>query len=77
MRKKSTRQDATSAETKQDRCVWSESDEKALITHVIANKAKAGDGLNFDKTFWSSAAAVMASQPILQGESLHSLPLLI
>ncbi|KAG2074551.1 hypothetical protein BDR04DRAFT_1007566 [Suillus decipiens] len=68
-KKKAKQHDASLVELKQDCCIWSESDEMALIRHITANEAKAGDGLNFNKAFWSSTAIAMANQPGSQCES--------
>ncbi|KAG2128015.1 hypothetical protein DEU56DRAFT_915619 [Suillus clintonianus] len=43
-----------------DRCFWTPDDETALIDFVEVNKARAGDGMNFDKTFWNDVAAHLA-----------------
>ncbi|KAG2746290.1 hypothetical protein P692DRAFT_20739551 [Suillus brevipes Sb2] len=40
-----------------ERCFWMPADEKHLITYIENNRAKGGDGLNFDKAFWAQAAA--------------------
>jgi len=36
---------------------WSEAETYTLIDLIIANKASAGDGLNFKSSFWSTASA--------------------
>ena len=46
-------------ETK-DRCFWTLDDETHLIEFITANQAKGGDGLNFNKAFWTSACTEMA-----------------
>ncbi|KAG2347654.1 hypothetical protein BDR05DRAFT_876512 [Suillus weaverae] len=38
-----------------ERCHWSSADESCLLNYVTTHKAKGGDGLNFDKTFWTQA----------------------
>ncbi|KAJ7047967.1 hypothetical protein C8F04DRAFT_914258, partial [Mycena alexandri] len=38
---------------------WTEADEKALIEHLIDNLDKAGDGKNFKKPVFTSAAAAL------------------
>lgn len=43
-----------------DRCIWTEEDEVVLIEYITAHCSKGGDGLNFDKTFWTAAATEMA-----------------
>jgi len=43
-----------------DRCVWTVDDENMLVDFIEANKARAGDGVNFDRTFWIEAAAHLA-----------------
>jgi hypothetical protein len=35
---------------------WLASDEAALISFLVACKAKAGDGFNFKNTIWKAAA---------------------
>ncbi|KAG2145912.1 hypothetical protein DEU56DRAFT_731938, partial [Suillus clintonianus] len=39
---------------------WSTADELRLLDYVTTHKAKGGDGLNFDKTFWTQAASDVA-----------------
>ena len=38
-----------------------EVEEAALIDYVFANRAKGGDGMHFDNTFWTAAALEMES----------------
>jgi len=59
-KKKAAKSKDSSVELK-DRCVWSETDETALIMHISTHQAKAGDGMNFDRTFWVTAAEAVAS----------------
>ncbi|KAG1801830.1 hypothetical protein EV424DRAFT_1585945 [Suillus variegatus] len=42
-------------ETK-DRCFWTLDDETHLIQYIATHRAKGGNGMNFDKTFWTSAS---------------------
>ncbi|KAG2340038.1 hypothetical protein BDR05DRAFT_890585, partial [Suillus weaverae] len=42
------------------RCNWSSTDELHLLDYVTTHKAKGGDGLNFDKKFWTQAATDVA-----------------
>jgi len=60
-KKKSAQTDELS-ETKDPRCTWSLADENVLIAYIASNRAKGGDGMNFDKTFWTAAAAELASK---------------
>jgi hypothetical protein len=43
-----------------DRCHWPLEDEAHLIQFLATNRAKGGDGMNFDKTVWASASIEMA-----------------
>ncbi|KAG2746701.1 hypothetical protein P692DRAFT_201718103 [Suillus brevipes Sb2] len=43
-----------------DRCFWTPDDKTALIDFIKANKARAGDDMNFNKTFWNEAAMHLA-----------------
>lgn len=43
-----------------ERCNWSSADKLCLLDYVTTHKAKEGDGLNFDKTFWMQATAYVA-----------------
>jgi hypothetical protein len=58
--RKSAHDDSGLAEAK-DRCAWTGVEEAALIDYVFANRAKGGDGMNFDATFWTAAVTEMAS----------------
>jgi len=39
-----------------ERYQWSSADESHLLNYIATHKAKGGDGLNFDRTFWAQAA---------------------
>ncbi|KAG2030282.1 hypothetical protein BDR03DRAFT_834219, partial [Suillus americanus] len=39
---------------------WSSADELWLLDYITTHKARGGDGLNFDKTFWVQAALDVA-----------------
>jgi hypothetical protein len=39
---------------------WPASDEAALISLLVARKAEAGDGFNFNNTIWKAAALHVA-----------------
>ncbi|KAG2139158.1 uncharacterized protein EDB93DRAFT_1253084 [Suillus bovinus] len=45
-------------ETK-DRCFSTLDDETHLIQYIATHRAKGGDGMNFDKTFWTAASNEM------------------
>ncbi|KAG2050115.1 hypothetical protein BDR06DRAFT_974769 [Suillus hirtellus] len=47
--------------------IWSLNDETWLIQHISTHRTKGGEGLNFDKTFWATASAVMAADQSMQG----------
>ncbi|KAG2030358.1 hypothetical protein BDR03DRAFT_878504 [Suillus americanus] len=47
---------AGSAAQETKRCHWSSTDELWLLDYITTHKARGGDGLNFDKTFWAQAA---------------------
>ncbi|KAG0708669.1 hypothetical protein DFH29DRAFT_994088 [Suillus ampliporus] len=49
-------------EIKESHCVWSLADETTLIAHISGQRAKGGDGMNFDRTFWVAAAAELAAK---------------
>ena len=61
-KKKAANSEDSLGESK-DRCIWSDEDVTVMIQYIAANRAKAGDGLNFDKTFWIAVAAEMAKHP--------------
>ncbi|KAG1848015.1 hypothetical protein F4604DRAFT_1974037 [Suillus subluteus] len=46
-----------------DCCIWSLDDEKKIVEYAVLQKAKGGDGMNFTKSFWITAAAEMATRP--------------
>ncbi|KAG1817505.1 uncharacterized protein BJ212DRAFT_1299063 [Suillus subaureus] len=46
-----------------DHCIWSLDDEKKLVEYAVQHHAKGGDGMNFTKSFWVSAATEMATCP--------------
>jgi hypothetical protein len=48
-----------------DRCHWPLEDEAHLIQFLTTNRAKGGDGMNFDKTVWASASIEMAKHTTL------------
>jgi hypothetical protein len=52
-------------ETK-DRCFWTLDDETHLIQYIATHQAKSGDGMDFDKTFWTSAS-IETSKHTIQG----------
>ncbi|KAG2354506.1 hypothetical protein BDR07DRAFT_1305939 [Suillus spraguei] len=43
-----------------DRCFWMPDDDNRLIDFIEANRSRAGDGINFDKMFWTEAATYLA-----------------
>jgi len=43
-----------------EQCVWTLDDESWLIQYITMHRAKGGEGLNFDKTFWITVASAMA-----------------
>ena len=47
-------------EIKSDRCIWTTDDETHLIQFITTHQAMGGDGLNFNKTFWTSTSTEMA-----------------
>ncbi|KAG0700361.1 hypothetical protein DFH29DRAFT_1001163 [Suillus ampliporus] len=49
-------------EIKESHCVWFLADESILIAYISSQRAKGGNGMNFNKTFWVAAAAELAAK---------------
>ncbi|KAG2115280.1 uncharacterized protein F5147DRAFT_769735 [Suillus discolor] len=49
-----------------EQCFWTLDNETWLIQYITTHRAKGGDGLNFDKTFWATVAATMTAQGSLK-----------
>ncbi|KAG2144558.1 hypothetical protein DEU56DRAFT_732685 [Suillus clintonianus] len=61
-KKKATneKKQARSAGQEGERCNWTSADELRLLDFITTHKAKGGDGLDFNKTFWAQAAIDVA-----------------
>ncbi|KAG1799169.1 uncharacterized protein BJ212DRAFT_1288241, partial [Suillus subaureus] len=44
-----------------DCCIWSLADKTRLIDYIIECHSRGGDGMNFNKTFWTNAAIHMVA----------------
>ncbi|KAG0707278.1 hypothetical protein DFH29DRAFT_995081 [Suillus ampliporus] len=61
-RKRNSAQTNEPIEIKESHCVWSLADKSILIVYISSQQAKYDNRMNFDKTFWVTAAAEMAAK---------------